>query len=70
MAIGLIVTEPFGGYDKGARIVHPDLVREINSGENEHNCVRIAIDDAEAAAAVADAVAAKGKAKKAADSAA
>jgi hypothetical protein len=36
----LVVTNPFGGYEKGERIIDPTVIGKILAGEHAHHVVQ------------------------------
>jgi hypothetical protein len=40
MARVLVVNNPFGGHDKGARITDPDEIEKVLAGEHAHHVVQ------------------------------
>lgn len=45
--LALVVTNPFGGHEKGDQITDPDQIKEILEGEHAHHVVRVELADKE-----------------------
>ena len=43
--LALVVVSPFGAYGKGQYITDTAEVERINSGEHEHHCIRVMVDE-------------------------
>jgi hypothetical protein len=50
MAIKLIITEPFGGYDKGQEVTDAATVQSILAGDNAAHVVAVQVPETPKAA--------------------